>query len=387
MYYGPAADARVVSDLPNDVQKHSQNLSSSIPALATAVEFTLTVTPLANETVLAMVERLAAKLKAANASIVNLIAFGSLSAHSFVVAAMQRSFGKVDWPMTWVEGQASEGDWVAGLQVFAFTGRVERIWQDDRVIGSVYEQGEARHCWLGAIGPRDLSQSRAAQAAEAFTEIQAALARADFALGDVIRTWFYNDDLLSWYSDFNLVRNTVYSATPFRTDSTPVSTGISGCNPSGAALTVAVWAVQPLTPTVRIEELASPLQGPAPAYGSSFSRAMEIDSPECRRLLISGTASIAPGGETVWPDDPRQQVNLTMQVVDAILRSRGFGWRDVTRATAYFKHEADGHLFSDWCAKHQLVLPTVSVHCDICREDLLFELEADAWQAKSAGEV
>ena len=106
---------------------------------------------------------------------------------------------------------------------------------------------------------------------------------------------------------------------------------------------------------------------------------MEISSPLGRRLFISGTASIAPGGETLWPGDAPRQVAQTMQVVEAILRSRGFGFSDLTRATAYFKRRADARVFTEWCAARDLLsLPVVPACCDVCRDDLLFEFEADA---------
>jgi enamine deaminase RidA (YjgF/YER057c/UK114 family) len=107
---------------------------------------------------------------------------------------------------------------------------------------------------------------------------------------------------------------------------------------------------------------------------------MEISSSQGRRLLISGTASIAPGGHTLWQGDLRQQIRHTMEVVEVILASRGFGFLDITRATAYFKNRADMPDFPAWCAARDLrSLPVVITQCGICREELLFELEADAW--------
>ena len=51
----------------------------------------------------------------------------------------------------------------------------------------------------------------------------------------------------------------------------------------------------------------------------------------------------------------------------------------MTRATAYFKHAGDVALFESWCAGRGLdLLPVVPLHCDICRDDLLFEIELDA---------
>jgi hypothetical protein len=76
-----------------------------------------------------------------------------------------------------------------------------------------------------------------------------------------------------------------------------------------------------------------------------------------------------------------------MEVVEAILESRGFGFSDITRATAYFKHSVDIPAFAAWCAEHEVrSLPFVAAECGICRDDLLFELEADAWKSSPRAE-
>jgi enamine deaminase RidA (YjgF/YER057c/UK114 family) len=212
-----------------------------------------------------------------------------------------------------------------------------------------------------------------------FGNLECALDLAGFELGDVVRTWFYNEDILAWYGDFNRVRTEHYAGVKWRTGSLPASTGVAGKNPAGAALAVAAWAMRPIDASACAREIGSPLQCPAPAYGSSFARAMEIDSGGGRRLFISGTASIHPGGQTAWVGNPKKQIDLTMEVVAAILESRGMDFEDVTRATAYFQHPLFTTHFDRWCdARNLRHMPVLYVHCDICREDLLFELELDA---------
>jgi enamine deaminase RidA (YjgF/YER057c/UK114 family) len=184
---------------------------------------------------------------------------------------------------------------------------------------------------------------------------------------------------LSWYDDFNQARTKIYSGVKFRTGSLPASTGVGAKNPAGAALALAAWAFRPLTKKFYAEEVASPRQCPAPAYGSSFSRAMEVSANAGRRMFISGTASIAPGGKTLWVGDVRKQVQLTMDVVEAMLVARGFTFADFTRATAYFRHPADAVVFAEWLTENRLAqMPVVFAQCDVCRDDLLFELEAEA---------
>jgi enamine deaminase RidA (YjgF/YER057c/UK114 family) len=366
--------------LPTDPRlPHHPGIDCAVTQKAHSSEISVTVKPLANEGVKETFSRLAVVLKELDATVVHLMAFGSANASTAGMEAMRQLFGKPDWPVTWVEGAACDGGPIAGIHVLALTGSdVKRIVKDGHVVGSVIEDEVMRQCLLGGMGPGQTSLSRAEQTKETLQKMEEALAQGGFSFGDVVRTWFYLDNLLSWYGDFNQVRTSAYSQIRFRTGSLPASTGISARNPNGAALTAAAWAVQPLNSSVHIEEVASPLQCPAPAYGSSFSRAMEISSAYGHRLFVSGTASIAPDGQTLWKGDVNKQVNQTMKVVGSILHARGFSFLDMTRATAYFKRQADIQAFKEWCAEHDLSgLPVVLANCGICRDALLFELEAD----------
>jgi len=345
-------------------------------------EVTITATPVPREGIMELFGRLAAALHELDANLVHLMVFGNVAAEPAGTEAMRRIFGALDWPVTWVDGSACDGQPIAGLQAFAVMGReVQRIRQNGGVIGSVYEDGTFRHCRLGGLGPNQLSAPRGEQTKQTLDNLGAALASGGFGFADVMRTWFYLDDILSWYGEFNQARTQVYSGIKFRTGSLPASTGIGARNCAAAALTVGAWAVQPLSPAGRVEEVASPLQCPAPCYGSSFSRATEISSPAGRALTVSGTASISPDGRTLWVGDVRQQLSQTMQVVEKILQARRFEWADVTRATAYFKHRADAPALAEWSAENSSLPPlAVASHCDICRDDLLFEIEVDAWK-------
>ena len=69
-------------------------------------------------------------------------------------------------------------------------------------------------------------------------------------------------------------------------------------------------------------------------------------------------------------------------MVAAILESRRMTFADTAFTTAFFKHPADAPLFADWLARHGLQsMPVVSAVCDICRDNLLFEIELEAVQA------
>jgi enamine deaminase RidA (YjgF/YER057c/UK114 family) len=340
----------------------------------------LTVKLLPGESLVDLFRRLSMALKELDASILQLTVFGSTSASAEADEAMRRVFGGVDWPVTWVEGASCDGSPIAGVQVCALAGgAVQRIVQNERIVGSVFEEGGAWHCVLGGVGPREIRWNGAQQTRETIENMQAALGQAGFSFGDVVRTWFFLDDILSWYTEFNQVRTRMYSEHEFRSGSVPASTGIAGRNPAGAALVAGAWAVQQLSTLVRVQEVASPLQCPAAIYGSSFSRAMEISDARCKRLLVSGTASVGQEGATVHGGNARAQVAFAMKNVAAILESRGMSFADVTRATAYFTKAENAPIFAEWLARHGSgALPAVCACCDICRPDLHFEIELDA---------
>ena len=68
-----------------------------------------------------------------------------------------------------------------------------------------------------------------------------------------------------------------------------------------------------------------------------------------------------------------------MDVVEAILHSRGFAFTDFARATAYFRHAGRCRRVCRMAGGEPPVrLPVISAQCDVCRDDLLFELEAEA---------
>lgn len=285
-----------------------------------------------------------------------------------------------EWPVTWVEEGNGEGCPVAGIQLHAVTGFQPRpVCVGGRTVGTVFEDELARYCVLGGLRPDADQAPRPDQAWETLETIEEALALAGMTFGNVIRTWFYLDDILEWYDEFNRVRNQFFVERKVFEGLVPASTGVGGSNSAGTAVVADVLAVVPKDQRVQIQAVASPLQCPALEYGSSFSRAVELSLPTQRRLYVSGTASIALDGRTAHVGDVAGQVELTMRVVQAILNSRQMGWEDVIRAIGYFKHGEDVHAFSQYCLARGIPdLPVVIAKNDVCRDDLLFEIEVDA---------
>lgn len=283
-------------------------------------------------------------------------------------------------PVLWVQGDVCPGAAMNGLSAFAAAGQpIRRVNLGGRVVGSAWADADAEYCFLAGILPADLSAGRGEQTYGCFEQIETALQTVGLGFSQVVRTWLYLDDLLSWYDEFNAARTRFFRERGVFDGLVPASTGIGGKNPAGAALVAGAWAIRPRHRRVRIQEVVSPLQCPATDYRSSFSRAVEIVFPGHRTLMVSGTASIAPGGKTAHADSTVRQIHLTLDVVEAILKSRGMGWPDTARAIGYFHDLRSFSIFEDCCRERGLPpLPLVPVHATVCRRDLWFEIELDA---------
>lgn len=70
---------------------------------------------------------------------------------------------------------------------------------------------------------------------------------------------------------------------------------------------------------------------------SSFSRGLRLDFGEIAVLLISGTASVGPNGETLHTGDFRAQTRRTFANIAALLESEGATWKNVVRTTCYLR--------------------------------------------------
>lgn len=286
-------------------------------------------------------------------------------------------------PVTLVQGRPCRSGSLAGAHVVGARGnaKISTYSADENTIVTVVEDRHARWAYVGNVGPSFAGASSAVQARETFERSESALQLAGMSYRNVVRTWLWIDDILGWYEDLNRVRTRFFRERGVFDGLVPASTGIGACNPMGAALVLDLLAVEPHAAGVALTSIPSPLQCSAEDYGSSFSRALEIEEPGLRRLLVSGTASIAPSGETLHVGDVAAQIERTMDVVEALLLSRGMLWADVTRAIAYCRDADDAPKFDRYCASRRIELPVVTAECVICRDDLLFEIEVDAASA------
>lgn len=320
-------------------------------------------------------------------------AAGAMIMHHFIFAdraqharARRRAAGG-GAPAARLENLPGEGGGRFAVQAIAAGGlkNIRPVKAGGETIGFCGEDDCARYCRLGNVTAADRNAPRPVQARMVLDTLKKCLERHGFDFTQTVRTWFYNDRITEWYGDFNRVRNGFFEEAGVFAGIVPASTGIGAGNSRGAALVGNLIAVRPKNDLVKITAVASPLQDSALNYKSSFSRAIELEYPAGRLLMISGTASIDRRGRTRHAGNAAAQIELTMAVVAALLRSRGMGWANALRGIAYFKNSAGPALLREYCRRRNLPCRNLAVaFTDMCRDDLLFEIELDAFSAGPA---
>jgi enamine deaminase RidA (YjgF/YER057c/UK114 family) len=317
-------------------------------------------------------------------------AFGDLQAAPGIARGRARAVGKApDWavPTTYVEGSPIGRPGLSGIHVVGARGRSRLLAEGDRVYGRVVEGERARVVGLADAGRRPSGGPAAGPAEDAAATLQAAeelLAREGLSFRDVARTWFYLRDILDWYGPFNSVRNAAFLRMglmgPGGDGMIPASTGIEGRNPRGGWCTLDLLALQSKNGgRLPMKRLHSRKQNEAIEYGSAFARAMEVVLGDARYVFVSGTASIDDQGSTVHVGDFETQTQYTLEAVEALLEGAGAGLRDVAQATAFIKNPCDARAFERVVERSGLEdAPLVTTVADVCRVDLLFEIDAVA---------
>lgn len=318
--------------------------------------------------------------------------YGPIAERDQVLAVRQavlRNAGlEADLSCTYIDGRPGVTADVTGLQLWGIVpnpGRgitVATRQHGDAVIGRVIRGSDFEILHLCNLSGGQGTGVRQADAM--FRQAARALHEYGHSYRNVVRTWIYLDQLLTWYDDFNHARSAFHASEgldgriggrPF-----PASTAIQGrCG--AEACRMDLLAVRPRDgSSIDIQPvLGSRRQPDAFLYGSGFARAMSLGIEGRRTLFISGTASIDREGRTAHPGDREGQALQTLRSIEALLDDQGGRLHDIAIGTLFHKDEetlvtyraiAERLGFAD--------LPLIPVRSDICRPELLLEIEAVA---------
>jgi len=342
-------------------------------------EIHIQLVPEKNDTAKTFTEKIAEYLQAYQANPIRATFFGTLVEKKNTVRQLETLLTAIDFPVTWIEGDNCTGAFINGVYILAVSGiEVQRLYHNSIPVGSAFQTEDADFCYLGGLySDPDLPPSQQAENLLNLTEN--ILNRVNLSFEDTIRTWFYLDDILDWYGDFNRVRTAFFNKHDIFSKRVPASTGIEGSNPAGSKAALELTAIKPKNNRFSIERLRSPLQCSAEDYGSSFSRAIWFSNGDHSYITVSGTASIGPNGDILHKNNLEKQMELTFNVVNEILKSRNFTFEDVVRAYAYCKDKNYSSAFYDYLKRAGLD-DKISFICSenkVCWEELLFEIEVD----------
>jgi enamine deaminase RidA (YjgF/YER057c/UK114 family) len=269
---------------------------------------------------------------------------------------------------------------IGGVQVYAISSdsKPEVISVDGFRCGRILRLADHTILTLSGISAGK-SESATTQARDMLEKAESALRQFHSDFLSVPRTWMWLCDILTWYDDFNQVRNDFFKERGLIGEGTrqsmPASTGIGLCSSDGSKCAMDLIAV--LEPAGSTEYLAAVgKQQCALDYGSAFSRASRALTPAGQTVFVSGTASIDANGITTNIDNAAAQINTTIENVRAVLKDMHAKDEDVVHAVAYCKTTEVEQIFRG--VKNSLPWPWVTAICDICRPDLLFEVEATA---------
>ena len=350
--------------------------------------------------------QIAAVLRERGAEIVHERIFGSLDAEAEVMAARKHALETQDisseGPVTYIEGASPDGVGFTGVIIRAIVpARAEDVWT---ILDKGLPCGRGwRRNWAEFIvlqnmqffahphltspikGEESKKYSPAVQAQQVIERAERILREQGASYRDVVRTWFYLSDILDWYSAFNEVRNSKYSEfgimPPFSDGELllPASTGVGGRSPQKSAATMDLMAITgPADSRPFVKQLSNAGQLDAFCYGSAFSRGVLIRESDVTTIQISGTAAIDAQGRSLYHGDARSQIEYTLDQVEALLCREGAGLKDIAAATVFVERPEHAELFREIIAARGLIrFPAVCVVADICRAELLFEMDAE----------
>ena len=244
----------------------------------------------------------------------------------------------------------------------------------------------------------------AEDAAWVFGMMEAILESEGMTFSNIFRQWNYIEGITrvedhdspatQHYQIFNNVRSSFYSKAKFN-NGYPAATGI-GTNAGGVI--VSFYATSQTGSDVI--SLENPLQKAAFDYSKEvligddeyegfckctpkFARAKLISNTSSVQVYISGTASIREE-KTIAEDDVAEQTRVTIDNVEKLISGETLsavqgklsGQMQLDFYRAYIKNPSDYQLVKGSCERRWPGIPGIFVISDVCRDNLLVEIEA-----------
>jgi len=226
---------------------------------------------------------------------------------------------------------------------------------------------------------------------------------------DVARVWLYQgniteeeEDGTERYRELNRARTDFFDHYDFAsnplaatTHGHPIYPASTGIGTLERGLIATCLAVQTDRKDVRLLSLENPQQTSAFDYpkeysrkSPKFSRAMGMRIGNHLTTWVSGTASII-NVETVFPGDIAKQTEQTLDNIEKLIAPENYasqGWddcgaylSDLAKVRVYVKYAEDFEACRAVCERRLGRIPAIYAQADVCRPDLLVEIEGVAF--------
>jgi len=321
-------------------------------------------------------------------------------------------------PLTTYVAQAPCSGAALAIEAWAIGGdsvQVERYGRDALVVD--YDGLRWVHCTGGRAS---MAQSGLySQAWMNFAHLTTVLGRAGSQFEHVVRTWIYLGGITTpetecaamplsgapalRYHELNRARKDFFAGLRFgRNGKEANGNGANGAYPastgigmSGSDLEMTCLALETSRKDVRLVPLENPLQVPAYAYphdhaaqSPKFSRAIALAAGDRLTIWISGTASIV-ASESAHCGDIESQTEQTIENIQRLIAPENFAahglsrtgarLKDLDRIRVYLKRLEDFEKCQAICRRRFGAVPALYVVADICRPELLVEIEGVAF--------
>ena len=318
--------------------------------------------------------------------------------------SIQNAFGK-QCPAFNITVHPPEKPWKVVVEAgYADTDSTEfasNIWNSIPYV--VCRSDYGKEIWAGGLGFGLFNSDTRSAAGAAFDQMKAILDTEGMSFNHLVRQWNYIGDILKIkhgfqnYQVFNEVRSEVYQK--YRTiHGYPAATGI-GMRLDGVSLDFcAVMA----NDYVMIKPIDNPNQVNAYEYGQDvlkgvagkgksvkhppqFERALLMKGKKRSTLFISGTASII-GQDIIGIEDIEKQTVVTLDNISKLTDQKRIRqmipdfdkeWGKYILLRVYVKNQIDFEKVKAICKEYLPEVPSIFIESDICRDNLLVEIEAE----------
>lgn len=295
--------------------------------------------------------------------------------------------------LSWVSQPVLDTPWTLEVHSYHLDGKEQILYRQHENIPYVVLDNEfGRFLFAGGIQENTTRMNRGQQAIQAFCLLKQILNKESFPVNSIVRQWNYIEQITGYdetgqhYQSFNNARTTFYANTDW-TEGYPAATGI-GTNMGGVLIDVDAAVFH--HPNAFTAPIDNKLQIAAHAYSGKvleescqkkttpkFERAKSLNIKGNRLIYISGTAAIR-GEESLKGVGLKQQLHITM---DNISQLTGNAYLTLLRV--YLKNQEDYDAAKQELESYQLDIPIFYLQADVCRDELLIEIEGIATERQS----